>query len=161
MDSWGCLPVHSASTPVRNHNWHYIKTDQFSHYWSKATVKYLPIRSQRSSSSLLWLELWWIIFFFVILKEIKSVNSGSMPDCTIHKSYLWVNHFIVSNVDVDNFSRGTCRRVLSMNLQQAVCELQEVKVTKDAIIYGLSRPDQNSRCPLPPCHSYATSQWWD
>lgn len=48
-----------------------------------------------------------------------------MPEYTLHTSYIWFNGFIVSNVDVDYFSRGTCRRVLSVYLQRAVRELQE------------------------------------
>lgn len=58
-----------------------------------------------------------------------------MPACTIHKSYICFNRFIVSNVDVDYFSSGTCRRVLSMYLQQAVSELQE-EVTKGCTVLG-------------------------
>lgn len=131
VDSWGCLPVLSAH--AYRHRWEITMSRNWTIFrvMKQVTVKYLPIRSQRSSTRLLRLELGWIIFFFVILKEIqylglRELDPGCMADCKIRESYLWGNHFIVSNVNVDYFS--TCRLALFVYLQQAICELFNLRV---------------------------------
>lgn len=74
VDSWGCLPVLSAHT--YRHRWEITMSRNWTicTVMKQVTVKYLPIRSQRSSTRLLRLELGWIIFFFVILKEIPGIE---------------------------------------------------------------------------------------
>lgn len=90
-------------------------------------------------------------------------ETWTLAACEIHTSYLWGNHFIVSNVNVDYFSR--CRLAQFVYLQQAVCEFLNLKVcsfllTKDLITCSFCPTDHNLRSPPPPCHSYATSRWW-
>lgn len=74
VDSWGCLPVLSAHTYRRR--WEITMSRNWTIFtvMKRVTVKYLPIRSQRSSARLHRLELGWIIFFFVILKEIPGIE---------------------------------------------------------------------------------------
>lgn len=74
VDSWGCLPVLSAQT--YRHRWEIAMSRNWTIFrvLKQVTMKYLPIRSQRSSTRLLWLELGWIMFFFVILKEIPGIG---------------------------------------------------------------------------------------
>lgn len=92
-----------------------------------------------------------------------ELDPGSMTECKIHKSYLWGNRFIVSNVNVDYFS--TWRLDLIVYLQQAVHEFFNLKacsflITKDVIVRSFCPTDHNLHSPPPPCHSYATSWWW-
>lgn len=74
VDSWGRLPGFSARTD--RHRWEITmsRNGTIFRVMKKVTVKYHPVGSQRSSTRLLRLKLGWIMFFFVILKEIPGIE---------------------------------------------------------------------------------------